>query len=154
SADLAFEASYGAGLFEAAVSLPVGDTLLLQLFLTPPGEELRLVTRLTRDPQVLAASLNYVGDSAARDEGEDRDAVTRLDDAWQGCLIPPNREIRGFGRPTLSKILRETTRPVVAVVDPDRAHCEAVMHTVLAGFESVAQRDSPIIIGAALPVDG
>ena len=126
---------------ESVIYRSAHGSFRLDLFMTGPGEELRLVSQLQREIGVLGASLNYLGKNqqsvinTATDMWGLREAMHLVFDS--GDETPRLESDEGNAE--------ETKRRVVAVVDPAEVHCKNVMHSVLAGHNWAGGEDLRVL---------
>jgi hypothetical protein len=147
------------GLVEPATAVySPGAQLALRAYFVALGDEARFLQELIRLPNVLVASLNYIGVPAdikeqasqedARPFTPHRDAIWFLNDSksrqpvFQGGI---SRNLRVPGdRPE---------KALVAVVDPQLKHCEKVVQTIIDAYVTEPETEKgpmPLVLALCL----
>src|SRR5437868_4208643 len=108
--------------------------LAVRAYAVAPGDELGVAAELSRIPNVLAASLNYLGGPATRAADSSPAAALAFKSGRTGSWLNRDKQSLGglwdsagviFG-PPLPRV-ENAGPPLVAVADPEEGHCRRVI---------------------------
>jgi hypothetical protein len=112
------------------------ENLLLELHLTAPGEEFRLITQLQRRSDFVSASLNFLGLPQANELSTAPGTWNPPEARYFKCTSSDPEPIE-----IVQKVGEDKDLIRVATIDAEPDHCKRVMRSILEGFASTRRPD-------------